>query len=321
MEGSNRVDAAGTVGTAVSVKTSEKTGTTKLPRPSIKVDARGVVGDAHAGTGHRQVSLLAQEDVERFSAQAAGGKAYRPGDFAENITSRGVAVGAIGLLDRVLAGSVELEVSQIGKACHGKGCAIFVETGRCVMPEAGIFMRVVRGGTIRPGDRIEHRPRPLRIGIITLSDRASRGEYEDLSGPRVEELLAGFFAGKRWHPEFGRSIIPDDKAALSAALRKSVRGAADLLFTTGGTGIGPRDITPEVVEGFADKLLPGVMDYIRVKHGERLPSALLSRSVAAVKGGTLIYCLPGSVKAVSDYVPEIARTLEHSIAMLHGLNH
>ena len=82
-----------------------------------------------------------------------------------------------------------------------------------------------------------------------------------------------------------------------------------------------RDITPDVVLKFADKTIPGIMEYIRLKYGEIIPAALLSRSVAAVKKNTIIYTLPGSVKAVTEYTTEIMKTMEHSLLMLHGLGH
>jgi molybdopterin adenylyltransferase len=94
-----------------------------------------------------------------------------------------------------------------------------------------------------------------------------------------------------------------------------------VIFTTGGTGIGPRDITPEVVTEFSDKLVPGIMDHIRMKYGQTIPNALLSRSVAAVKDKTLIYTLPGSVKAVTEYMDEILKTIDHLFKMLNGEGH
>ncbi|MBI5624624.1 MAG: MOSC domain-containing protein [Elusimicrobia bacterium] len=308
-------------GSVVSINVSEAKGTRKTPRPAVSVGKLGIEGDAHAGEGHRQVSLLGQDDIDRFSAESAGGKAFAPGVFAENVTVRGVELRSAALLDRIKLGAAELEVTQIGKVCHGKGCSVFADAGRCVMPEAGVFTRVLRPGRVRAGDPVELLWRPLRIEVITLSDRASAGTYQDLSGPRIRELLEAFLSGKRWHPEFSASLIPDDQARLLAELRSAVRGGTDVVFSTGGTGIGPRDITPDVVTGYADKLIPGVMERIRQKYGSAKPAALLSRSVAAVKGTTLIYCLPGSVKAVSEYTAEILLTLEHSLAMLHGLGH
>ena len=161
----------------------------------------------------------------------------------------------------------------------------------------------------------------LRVEIITLSDRASRGEYPDRSGPKVRALLEKHFSRAGRRVKFGYALIPDDAGRLRKALRAAVAGGADVVVTTGGTGIGPRDITPDVVEVYCDRLIPGVMEYARVKFGARNPSALLSRSLAAVKGRTLVYCLPGSEKAVSEYVPEIAKTLEHSLHMLRGAGH
>ena len=94
----------------------------------------------------------------------------------------------------------------------------------------------------------------------------------------------------------------------------------DIIFTTGGTGIGPRDITPEVVKPLLDKEIPGIMESIRIKYGMEKPNALLSRSIAGVMKKSLIYTLPGSVRAVNDYMSEILKTLEHLIYMQRGID-
>jgi len=106
------------------------------------------------------------------------------------------------------------------------------------------------------------------------------------------------------------------------ALRATLLGvpAADLIITTGGTGIGPRDITPEVVKPLLTKEIPGIMEQIRVKYGTKNPRALLSRGVAGAMGNTLIYTLPGSVKAVHEYMAEIVKTMEHTFYMLYGID-
>lgn len=160
--------------------------------------------------------------------------------------------------------------------------------------------------------------RPLRLHVITLSDRASAGEYEDRSGPLIEEHLSAFFEDTGIPTAMASKLIPDDAPALEAELR-AARANAQAIFTTGGTGVGPRDITPDVVMGMADKLIPGVMDHIRLKYGRDKPNALLSRSVAAVLGTTLVYTLPGSTKAVNEYMGEILQTLPHLLCTLHGL--
>jgi molybdopterin adenylyltransferase len=247
------------------------------------------------------------------------GRMLDPGDFAENITTEGVELKDAKILDRFVSDTIELEVTQIGKKCHF-GCEIIKEAGACIMPKEGIFCRVVKGGVLKAGHQFNYVPRSISIRIITLSDRASAGEYEDLSGPEIEALLAVGFASTHWRAAFDRTLIPDDAAQLKQQIEQAKEDGVEAIFTTGGTGIGPRDITPDVVGPMLDRELPGVMEFIRMKHGERLPSALLSRSVAGTIGNMLVYTLPGSVKAVREYTEEILRTLPHSLLMIHGIN-
>ncbi len=310
---------AETVGEVAAVNLSVEKGVVKTPVDRAVIDDRGLVGDAHAGAWHRQVSLLAAESITRFGEQA--GRSFSPGEFAENITTRGIDLRAVSLLDRFRIGAAELEVTQLGKRCHGDGCAIFQAVGRCVMPKEGLFCRVLAGGPVAPGDRLVHAPRALRCLVVTLSDRASRGEYEDRSGPRAQALLAEHFAATRWRLAVRGVVLPDDAAALRALLEAETGpDGCDIIVTTGGTGIGPRDVTPEVVTAVADRVIPGIMEAARVRFGATHPSALLSRSVAAVRGHTLIYALPGSVRAVEEYLAEVLRTVEHAVCMLHGID-
>jgi molybdenum cofactor synthesis domain-containing protein len=302
----------------LSVNISEKKGTIKLPVEFIDLDELGVKHDAHAGHWHRQVSLLAKESVDKFSAEA--GREIKFGEFAENITTDGIVLHETHPLDRFLIGEAELEVTQIGKECHGDNCAIFREVGNCVMPKEGIFCRVLRKGRIKAGDQIVFNPRTYRAMVITLSDRASKGVYEDRSGPRVIALMEEFFNRMGWKNEIIYHLIADDEYILQNLLGTAVEDGFDFIFTTGGTGIGPRDITPEVIRKVIDKEIPGIMEMIRMKYGMEKPGALLSRSVAGVAGTALIYTLPGSVKAVNEYMAEIAKTLKHSVYMLHGLD-
>lgn len=302
----------------LSVNISEKKGTIKVPVEFIDLNDQGVKNDAHAGYWHRQVSLLSAESVAKFSKEA--GREIKFGEFAENITTDGIVLHETHPLDRFEIGDVELEVTQIGKECHGDSCAIFREVGNCVMPKEGIFCRVIRPGRIKAGDEIVFKPRIYRFMVITLSDRASKGIYEDKSGPRLMTLMEDFFARQNWLNEVKYHIIPDNEYTLKTLLTEAVDEGFDFVFTTGGTGIGPRDITPEVVRTVIEKEIPGIMELIRMKYGAEKPNALLSRSVAGVAGQTLIYALPGSVKAVNEYLAEISRTLKHSLFMLHGLD-
>ena len=302
----------------ISVNTSAAKGTVKTPAPFGELNERGVLGDAHAGNWHRQVSVLSQELIDEFSKTHS--RAIKPGEFAENVTLSGIDLRKVAPLDRFRIGEVELEVTQIGKACHGDACAIFREVGACVMPKDGLFCRVVSGGTLRPGDRGVYTPRPFRVRIVTLSDRASAGVYEDRSGPALREILGEFFADTRWHAVVDQALIPDEPAQLEAELAKAGAEDTDVVFTVGSTGVGERDIAPDVVTPLCDKTIPGIMEHIRVTFGAAKPAALLSRSVAGLIGRCQIYTLPGSVRAVKEYAGEILKTLEHTVFMLHGID-
>lgn len=302
----------------LSVNISEEKGTIKKPVNEINLNHHGVMHDAHSGPWHRQVSLLGKESVDRFSQQA--GRSIAFGEFAENITTEGVELVKTSPLDRFVGETVELEVTQIGKECHGSSCAIFREVGNCVMPKEGIFARVIRQGSLKSGEVLEYHPRVFHFHVITLSDRASRGEYEDKSGPRIIEILNKHFEQRPRKIKIDHTIIPDDAGSLSVAAEKAVYEEVDVVITTGGTGIGPRDITVETIQPMLDKEIPGIMEMIRVKYGAEKPNALLSRGVAGLTGGTLIYTLPGSVKAVNEYMTEILKTMEHLIYMRHGLD-
>ncbi|MBW8017583.1 MAG: MOSC domain-containing protein [Planctomycetes bacterium] len=305
-------------GSVVSVNISKEKGTIKLPVDQIVIDDKGIVSDAHAGPWHRQVSVLSAADVEFFAKEA--GRDIAHGEFAENITTDGLDLGEVSILDRFKIGEVELEVSQIGKKCHGDGCAIFREVGSCVMPKKGLFCRVINGGTVKAGDKIEYTARPFKVTVLTMSDRAYAGEYSDRSGPKAVELINEFFKGKRWHLAVETEILPDDPGILLEKLERATADGVDVIFTLGGTGIGPRDITPDVVSSIIDKEITGIMENIRVKFGAEKPSALLSRSVAGTLWTSQLYALPGSVKAVTEYLGEIFKTLEHAVCMLHGLD-
>lgn len=307
-----------TTAAVVSVNTSRETGTSKKPAAEIVLNETGIEGDAHAGSWHRQVSLLAMESIDRFAASL--NRVFTFGEFAENITTRGIDLLSAKIGDRLIVGPAELEVTQIGKKCHGGACSIYQQVGQCVMPREGIFCRVLRGGEVKADDPIQLRRRILHCRVITLSDRAYRGEYEDRSGPRVLEFMNTFCETAGWQPNILCQVIPDEAVQLESALLAAKAAEMDIVITTGGTGIGPRDITPEVVLSMADKTIPGVMDQVRLTCGERNPNALLSRSVAAVMGKTLVYALPGSLKAVDEYMPELLKTLEHALFMIRGLD-
>lgn len=301
----------------LSVNISEKKGTVKHPVEQIMLGDQGISGDAHAGPWNRMVSLLGVESVHRFEAQA--GRKIQYGEFAENITTEGLELFHTLPLDRFHFGEVELEVTQIGKKCHGDDCAIYREVGNCVMPKEGIFCRVIRGGALEAGIEGTYEQKVFKVLVITLSDRASQGVYEDRSGPETEQRLKDYFFSKNRPAQISRVVIPDDAAELRKVLKEN-RSGCDFIFTTGGTGIGDRDITPDVVRPLLDKEIPGIMELIRVKYGLEKPNALLSRSVAGIMGSCFVFTLPGSVRAVNEYLDEITKGMMHLVYMKNGLD-
>jgi molybdopterin adenylyltransferase len=162
-------------------------------------------------------------------------------------------------------------------------------------------------------------PDKYKIVIITLSDRAFRGEYPDQSGPRIREITEDFFRSLKREFSVNNILIPDDSEMLRTEILKAADDS-DIIITTGGTGIGPRDITVETIRPILTKEIPGIMEFIRVKYGADNPGALLSCGVAGLINRCLIYTLPGSVKAVNEYMSEITKSLEHTFLMLYGID-
>ncbi len=302
----------------ISVNISEKKGTIKIPVDQIELNETGLKNDAHSGKWHRQVSLLGIESIAKFEHQA--GRKLEYGEFAENITTEGIELYKTKPLDILKNDTIELQITQIGKHCHGDSCAIYREVGNCVMPKEGIFARVIKGGTLKANDVLQYFPKVFNATIITLSDRASSGEYEDRSGVRIKEILTEHFLKVGKEIKFNTIIIPDDEYLLKQHLLQAKEDNVDFIFTTGGTGIGLRDITPDVVKLMLDKEIPGIMEMIRMKFGQEKPNALLSRGVSGLMKNSLVYTLPGSVKAVNEYMPEILKTMEHLVYMLNNLD-
>jgi molybdenum cofactor synthesis domain-containing protein len=157
----------------------------------------------------------------------------------------------------------------------------------------------------------------MRVAILTVSDSVSRGEREDLSGPalvkRCQEL--GWEITSAPH-------CSDDAAEVRCQLRAVAdAGHTDLLLTTGGTGLGPRDNTPEATLDLAERVIPGIAEEIRRKGAEKTPNALLSRGLAVVRHQTLIVNLPGSPQGAVESLDAIAHLLPHAVQVVHGAHH
>ena len=132
-------------------------------------------------------------------------------------------------------------------------------------------------------------------------------------------MITGFFSTAGWSCNIRVILIPDEMVLLKNVLIDAGENC-NIIITTGGTGIGPRDITVETVAPLLSKEIPGIMEFIRIKYGSEKPGALLSRGVAGITGRSLIYTLPGSVRAVEEYMDEILKTLKHTIYMQYGID-
>ena len=168
-------------------------------------------------------------------------------------------------------------------------------------------------------------PEAFRAAVITASDRGAAGLRPiDASGDKLAELL-----GAADYQVVERHLLPDDRGGIAALLaRLADGGGVDLILTTGGTGLSPRDVTPEATLAVAERLVPGLAEAMRAASLAKTPMAMLSRAVAAVRGRTLIVNLPGSPKAVAECWEVIAPVLPHGLALLtdggrgqHGESH
>jgi molybdopterin adenylyltransferase len=155
----------------------------------------------------------------------------------------------------------------------------------------------------------------VTVTVLTISDRASRGQYEDLSGPEIEAVLRARFP----QAEIRREIVPDEPEQIQAAFRR--HAGSDFILTTGGTGIGPRDVTPEATASWCDRQLPGIAEALRSRSLAETPMAMLSRGTAGLKGRTIIVNFPGSAKAARLGAETLAPVMEHALAMLRGEGH
>ena len=300
------------MGKVVAVCISEKKGTAKKNIGKCRfIENFGLEGDAHAGNWHRQVSLLSFEEVEKFRARGAD---VAEGAFGENLLVSGFDFKTYPVGGIFRCGEVVLEITQIGKKCHSE-CEIFHMVGDCIMPREGIFARVLHGGEISVGDRLEFvSPRKFRTGIITASDKGSRGEREDLSGPAVREYLE-----KQGYEVISEKILPDDEEALyQEMVRLSDKEGADVVFTTGGTGFSARDNTPEATMRAATKNVPGIAEAIRYYSLQITPRAMLSRAVSVMRNKTLIINLPGSPKACMESMDVFMDTIPHAMGLLRN---
>ena len=154
-----------------------------------------------------------------------------------------------------------------------------------------------------------------RIGIVTVSDRASRGEYEDRGGPAIRDYLDEVLSSQ-WEPE--ARVISDEQPLIESTLRELSAEGCCLIVTTGGTGPASRDVTPEATEAVCDKMMPGFGELMRKISLEKVATAILSRQTAGILGGSLIVNLPGQPKAIGECLNAVFPAVPYCIDLLGG---
>ena len=302
-------------GKVLAVCTSKRKGTQKTEVPAVKlIPGFGIEGDAHAGNWHRQVSLLALEKIEAFRSRGAD---VPFGAFGENVVVEGFDLSTLPVGTRFRIGAVLLELTQIGKECHSH-CAIYHQVGDCIMPREGVFTVVLEGGVIRAGDEIElieaDPCRPFTAAWITLSDKGAAGEREDKSGPLIGEILT-----EAGYKVVEGLLLPDGVEPLKKQLiRLADQRQVNVVFTTGGTGLSPRDLTPEATAAVCDRMTPGIAEAIRAYSMTKTQTAMLSRAAAGMRKQTLIINLPGSPKAVRECLEFVLPPLNHGLKIMLG---
>ncbi|MBA4388715.1 MAG: molybdenum cofactor biosynthesis protein [Verrucomicrobia bacterium] len=306
------------MGKLESICVSSQKGQKKTPVASARMVAgHGIEGDAHAGAWHRQVSLLAADDVEMMRGR--GLPDIAAGDFAENVVLSGLDLRSLGLGSVLRLGAeATLSVTQLGKVCHTR-CAIYEQTGDCIMPRLGLFARVTAGGTVAVGDSAEVvkvvSRESLQAVVLTASDRCSRGEAEDTAGPAVADLLQRRLGVHIYAVE----ILADDRAGISARLKHYSAGhSIDLVLVVGGTGFSPRDVTPEAVRDVIERPTPGLDEVMRRQSLDKTPHAMLSRAISGISNATLIISLPGSARGAVENLEAVLPALDHGLRKLRG---
>jgi cyclic pyranopterin monophosphate synthase len=253
-----------------------------------------------------RVDVDLQADREHGTVQIAAevGATARTGVEMEALTAASVA--ALTLYDMAKALQRDIVIERV-ELVHKKGG----RSGTWTRTPAETNAPAVADGDRAPDERAHE------AAVITCSNRSAAGSRDDTSGPAVVEALRG--AG--WDVDSRVIIVPDDEAAIAAAITSLAAAGVRLVLTSGGTGLSPTDVTPTATARVADRLVPGIAEQMRASGMEKTPMASLSRGIAAVRGQTLIINLPGSPKGAIESLHAIQPVLRHAVEQLAGGDH
>ncbi len=271
----------------------------------------GIIGDAHAGVGDRQISLLAEESIARLRGRD---EKIGADNLMENLRTTGIELTSLLVGTKLRIGKTILEVSEIGKHIN-KPEKVFAMPEGCLMPLYGVFAKVLKGGMIKEGDAFQIvADTPITAGILIISDRSALGERPDKTGPFLKEYLKKI----RITP-IRYKLIPDEEEYISLVLsRWTDQGGVDLILTSGGTGFFSRDVTPEATKKILDKEAGGLSELMRTEGAKSTKRAYLSRGVVGIRKKTLIVNLPGNPQGARESLEIISPILNHAIKVMKG---
>jgi molybdenum cofactor synthesis domain-containing protein len=295
----------------ISISKSAKAGR-KYACDRLDFDEHGILGDH---SKKPWISIL-DNSVTKDLQALTNGKDFESGEFGEHILCEGLNYTDLKVFDLIRISGTILEIMKVGDVKYENTSG----AGKYINKDYLIQCRILKGGSVIKEAEMVHEPRVFSAHIITLSDRASQGIYADRSGPQIETMLQGFFDKINWRLEIERTVIPDSEIELKNLIVSDAGVKRDIIFTTGGTGVSSKDITVQVVQPLLDKEIPGIMEMIRMKFGSVKSNALLSCGVAGLIGNSLIYTLPGSVRAVTEYMEEITKTMQHLFYMVYDVD-
>jgi len=301
-------------GHLISVNLGKARGVPKHPvNKGTLIPEWGLEGDAHGGDWDRQISLFPIEAMALVPKIIR--KTFEENAYSENLTIEGIPPEKLGHGTILTIGNTRIKILEIGKETFEPP-----ESGRpYIISREGRFGRVVKGGTVKPGDLVEVvdegtlDPEAPRVVLVTLSDKGAKGEREDISG-----RFLNWYATRMGAAVLSSVIIPDEKNIIKETLVKGVEAKADLILTTGGTGLAPRDVTPDATLEVIDREVPGFAEAMRAESLKNTPHAMVSRAVSGIAEKTLIINLPGSPKAVAECMEVIFPALRHAIDKLRG---
>jgi len=298
-----------------SICISAKKGVRKYQVESAYMEKnKGILNDAHGDGGFRQVSLLSNVLIEEFANENS--IKIDDGIFGENIITEGLNLSDFKKRTEFqIGGCSRILIVQHGKECHDNNCPIGQQTGKCLMPESGTFVKVLSSGELHPGQRISKlRDQVFLIGFITISDKASSGARAD----RTLETMQNSLLNTEYEL-IDHAVVPDEPSLIEKKiLNMTDFQYIDLVITCGGTGLSIRDITPEVTKSIISREIPGIAEILRAESYKITPYSSLSRGIAGTRKKSIIVNLPGSPKAVKESIPILLPMLDHAIIKVQG---